>query len=103
MRDFVSAAASELGISIRWTGRGVDEQGFDDDGKCIVAVDPRYFRPTEVESLLGDASMARKELGWYPRTAFKELVAEMAMEDLRLAQRDDIVRKAGYSLLHRTE
>ena len=103
VRDFVGAAARELGLSIRWSGRGIDEQGLDDNGACIVAVDPRYFRPTEVESLLGDAAKARNELGWTPRVTFNELVAEMAMEDLRLAERDDIVRKAGYRLFHRTE
>lgn len=103
VRDFVTAAAHELGLSIRWTGSGVDEQGVDDNGRCIVSVDPRYFRPTEVETLLGDASRARNELGWSPGTTFKELVAEMAMEDLRLAERDDMVRKAGYRLFHRTE
>lgn len=103
VRDFVAAVAQELGLSIRWTGSGVDEQGIDDKGKCIVSVDPRYFRPTEVETLLGDASMARKELGWQPKTKFNELVAEMAMADLRLAERDDLVRKAGYRLYHRVE
>ena len=89
--------------AIRWQGSGVDEQGFDDDGKCIVAVDPRYFRPTEVETLLGDASKARIELGWSPKTTFKELVAEMATEDLRLAERDDMVTKAGYRLFRPSE
>lgn len=103
VRDFVAAVAQELGLSIRWTGSGVDEQGIDDKGRCIVSVDPRYFRPTEVETLLGDASKARNELGWQPKTKFNELVAEMAMEDLRLAERDDLVRKAGYRLFHRTE
>jgi GDPmannose 4,6-dehydratase len=103
VREFVSAAAGELGVSIRWTGQGVDERGLDDKGACIVAIDPRYFRPTEVDSLLGDATKARTELGWSPKITFKELVAEMAQEDLRLAERDDVVRKAGYRLLHRTE
>lgn len=103
VREFVTAVAHELGLSIRWTGSGIDEQGIDDTGKCIVSVDPRYFRPTEVEMLLGDASKAHTELGWAPKTTFKQLVAEMAMEDLRLAERDDMVRKAGYRLFHRTE
>jgi GDPmannose 4,6-dehydratase len=103
VRDFVSAAAHELGMSIRWTGQGLDERGLDDNGRCIVAIDPRYFRPTEVDSLLGDASKARSELGWSPKITFTELVAEMALEDLRLAERDDVVRKAGYRLLNRTE
>lgn len=103
VRDFVNAAACELGMSIRWTRCGIDERGLDENGRCIVAVDPRYFRPTEVETLLGDASRARNELGWFPKVTFKELVAEMAMEDLRLAERDDIVRKAGYRLFNRSE
>ena len=103
VRDFVSAVAGEFGLSIRWTGSGVDERGFDEKGRCIVSVDPRYFRPTEVETLLGDASKARNELGWQPKTTFKELVTEMAQEDLRLAERDDLVRKAGYRLFNRAE
>jgi GDPmannose 4,6-dehydratase len=103
VRDFVAAVAQELGLSILWTGNGVEERGIDDKGRCIVSVDPRYFRPTEVETLLGDASRARNELGWQPKTTFKELVAEMALEDLRLAERDDLVRKAGYRLVHRAE
>jgi GDPmannose 4,6-dehydratase len=103
VRDFVTAVAQELGLSIEWTGNGLDERGIDDKGRCIVSVDPRYFRPTEVETLLGDASRARNELGWQPKTTFKELVAEMAKEDMRLAERDELVRKAGYRLLNRAE
>ena len=68
VRDFVDAAAKELGITITWKGEGVDEKGYDQDGRCIVSVDPRYFRPTEVESLLGDASKAKALLGWTPKT-----------------------------------
>lgn len=96
VRDFVSAAASELDIQIRWEGIGVDEKGFDADGNCIVSVDPRYFRPTEVETLLGDASKARDKLGWQPRTTFAELVKEMVMEDLKTAERDELVKSHGY-------
>lgn len=92
VRDFVDAAARELGMSIEWRGEGVDEQGFDEKGRCIVSVDPRYFRPTEVETLLGDASKAKRELGWEPRIRFDELVAEMVREDLRSAERDELVR-----------
>jgi GDPmannose 4,6-dehydratase len=103
VRDFVTAVAQELGLSIEWTGNGLDERGIDDKGRCIGSVDPRYFRPTEVETLLGDASRARNELGWQPKTTFKELVAEMAKEDMRLAERDELVRKAGYRLLNRAE
>lgn len=100
VRDFVTAAANELGISIRWEGQGVDEKGLDESGKCIVAVDPRYFRATEVETLLGDASKARKELGWTPRTSFAELVKEMVREDFVSAQRDELVSQHGFKTLN---
>ena len=93
VRDFVNAAAEELGIKIRWEGTGVDEKGFDETGKCIVAVDPQYFRPTEVETLLGDATKAREKLGWTPKITFKELVAEMVREDLKSAKRDELIKQ----------
>jgi GDPmannose 4,6-dehydratase len=96
VRDFVNAAAKELGIAVRWTGDGVDEKGIDDKGNVIVAVDPRYFRPAEVETLLGDASKARAKLGWKPRTKFEELVAEMVREDFRSAERDQLVVREGF-------
>ena len=99
VRDFVNAAAKELGMSIRWEGQGVDEKGYDEQGKCIVAVDPRYFRPTEVETLLGDASKAKQKLGWTPRTTFDELVTEMVREDLRAAERDELVKRHGYKAM----
>ena len=97
MRDFVDAAASELQISINWKGTGVDEKGYDQGGRCIVAVDPRYFRPTEVETLLGDASKARDKLGWTPKIGFKDLVAEMVREDLKASERDELVKRHGYT------
>ena len=97
VREFVEAAAAELGMTIRWTGSGVEERGYDENGRCIVAVDPRYFRPTEVETLLGDASKAREKLGWQPRTRFAELVSEMVREDLSEAQRDELVKRHGYA------
>jgi GDPmannose 4,6-dehydratase len=111
VRDFVNAAARELGMVIRWEGRGVDEQGYlESDGlggqggpRCIVAVDPRYFRPTEVETLLGDARRAREQLGWKPQVAFAQLVAEMVREDLQAAERDALVRRHGYRTLDRRE
>jgi len=99
VRDFVNAAAKELGMQIRWEGQGVDEKGFDANGKCIVAVDPRYFRPTEVETLLGDPSKAKVRLGWTPKITFDELVAEMVREDLKAAERDELVKKHGFKAM----
>jgi GDPmannose 4,6-dehydratase len=75
----------------------VDEKGYDANGKCIVAVDPRYFRPTEVETLLGDATKAKTKLGWTPQTSFTDLVAEMVREDLKSAERDELVKKHGFA------
>jgi GDPmannose 4,6-dehydratase len=99
VRDFVNAAADELGMKIRWEGEGVDEKGYDSNSKCIVAVDPRYFRPTEVETLLGDPSKAKAKLGWTPKVTFSELVAEMVREDLKAAERDELVKKHGYKAM----
>jgi GDPmannose 4,6-dehydratase len=118
VRDFVDAAAREFGITLRWKGKGIKEVGIADTvkapsplvgegrgeggsrvrpGTVIVRVDPRYFRPTEVETLLGDPAKARKKLGWKPKVTFKELVAEMMREDLKSAERDALVKKHGYS------
>lgn len=97
VRDFVNAAAQEIGMDISWAGEGVDEKGFDANGKCIVAVDARYFRPTEVETLLGDASKARQKLGWTPKISFHELVSEMMREDLKAAERDELVKRHGFN------
>lgn len=96
VRDFVSRAAQELGIPLAWHGEGVSETGIDSNGRTIVRVDPRYFRPTEVETLLGDATKAREKLGWQPRTSFEELVAEMVREDMKSAERDHLVKQHGY-------
>lgn len=96
VRDFVNAACKELGVAIRWEGSGVDEKGYDSNGKCIVSVDPLYFRPTEVETLLGDPTKAREKLGWTPKVTFAELVSEMVREDLKSAERDELVKKHGY-------
>ena len=96
VREFVEIAAAELGLSISWSGTGVDEVGTDGAGRRIVAVDPRYFRPSEVETLLGEATKARQKLGWTPRTTFAELVKEMVHEDLRSAERDELIKKHGY-------
>jgi GDPmannose 4,6-dehydratase len=97
VRDFVNAAAKELGMVITWIGKGIDEKGYDAAGRCIVQVDPRYFRPTEVETLLGDPSKAKQKLGWTPRISFHELVAEMVREDLKSAERDELVKKHGFA------
>ena len=102
VRDFVDAAAKELGIAIRWEGQGVDEKGYwvnTNGDKLIVAVDPRYFRPTEVETLLGDASKAKTKLGWTPQTSFAELVREMVQADLSAAQRDELIKSHGYKAI----
>ncbi len=99
VRQFVDAAAKELGIQITWQGEGIDETGTDQHGKVIVKVDPRYFRPTEVDTLLGDPTKAREKLGWTPRTPFDELVAEMVREDLKSAERDELVKKHGYKAM----
>ncbi len=96
VRDFVNAAADELGMEIKWQGEGVDEIGVHED-RVIVRVDPRYLRPAEVETLLGDASRARSKLNWTPRISFEELVAEMVREDLKSAERDEVVKKHGYA------
>ena len=103
VRDFVNAAAKELGIAIQWRGVGREEKGYDASGACIVAIDPRYLRPTEVDTLLGDASRARELLGWQPKVSFDELVAEMAREDLKSAERDALVERHGYSAAARRE
>jgi GDPmannose 4,6-dehydratase len=111
VREFVDAAAAELGMVIRWQGSGVEEKGYwispaplagEGHGKVekerlIVAVDPRYFRPTEVETLLGDPAKAKEKLGWTPRITFRELVSEMVREDLITAERDELVKRHGFN------
>ncbi len=97
VREFVELAASELDMNIEWQGSGLDEVGVDNNsGREIVAIDPRYFRPTEVETLLGDPSKAKNVLGWEAKTSFAELVREMASSDLDDARRDAMIREAGY-------
>lgn len=104
VRDFVNAAAKELGMSLSWEGTGIEEKGFVSEGpnkgQLMVAVDPRYFRPTEVDALLGDPTKAREKLGWSPQISFEELVAEMVREDLQIAQRDKLVKEHGYQVLN---
>jgi len=97
VREFVALAAEELSMQIEWRGEGIEEKGYDSSGNCIVSVDPRYFRPTEVETLLGDATKARTELGWSPKITFEELVKEMARCDLKSASADKMLgRYAGF-------
>ena len=96
VREFVDLAAARLEMPLTWHGKGVEEHAVNERGETIVRVDPRYFRPSEVETLLGNPEKARRELGWKPRTTFQELVAEMVTEDLKLARRDLLVQKHGY-------
>jgi GDPmannose 4,6-dehydratase len=112
VRDFVELAAQELDMAIEWEGQGVDERGiiarsFNKDGPklgdIVVQIDPRYFRPTEVETLLGDASKAKEKLGWEPRIGFQDLVKEMVSHDLEIAQRDALVAKEGFRVFNHHE
>ena len=97
VRDFIVAAAGELGLDIEWQGKGLDEVGIDrNSGKKLIAVDPRYFRPTEVTTLLGDPSKAKKVLGWEAKIPFSELVKEMVAKDLEAAERSALIKNAGY-------
>lgn len=98
VRDFVNAAAKELDMQITWSGTGADEKGYW-QGQCVVQVDSRYFRPTEVETLLGDPTKAKHKLGWTPKITFNELVAEMVREDYKSAERDELVKQHGYQAM----
>ncbi len=100
VREFVTLSAGFLGMDITWEGEAAKEIGLDKNGNVVVAVDPRYYRPTEVEALLGDAGKAMRELGWKPRITFRELVKEMVEEDLKAAEKDALVRKHGYSVFN---
>lgn len=103
VREFVSLAATQLGLALRWTGSGVEERALDARGNTVVAVDPRYFRPAEVDTLLGDARRAHERLGWKPRISFEDLAREMVEVDLADAKRDDLVRRHGYRSFERKE
>ena len=102
VRDFVNIAAKELGYKIIWKGKGKNEKGLV-DGKVIIKVDKNYFRPTEVETLLGDASKAKRKLGWVPKISFKKLVSEMVSEDLKLAQSNQLMLKNGFKSINNFE
>ena len=97
VRDFVNLAWRHLGKEIRWEGEGIEEKGYDSEsGDLIVAVDPRYFRPTEVDALLGDASKAKEKLGWESKITLEEMVHEMMENDINIAKRDSLIKKHGY-------
>ncbi len=96
VRDFVDVAARKLGMKLKWSGKGLDEKAVDDAGRVRVAVDPRYFRPAEVDTLLGDPSKAKNKLGWSAKVSFEQLIEEMASEDLKAAQRDELVKRHGH-------
>ena len=104
VRDFVNAAFKEVGISVHWEGSGIDEKGIEDGSdKVLVEVDPRYFRPTEVETLLGDSSKARETLGWTPEITLGEMVSEMVREDLKIAERDELCKREGFQVFDYNE
>lgn len=104
VREFVVLAGAELGMRIEWRGTGVEERGIDArTGRVMVRVDPRYFRPTEVDTLLGDASKAERQLGWRAETTFAALVKEMVAADLEAARRDALVAREGFRMYQRHE
>jgi len=103
VREFIDLSADFLGMRLEWEGRGVDEKAYDQRGNIVVSVDPRYFRPAEVETLVGDADKARRELGWSPRTSFREMVREMVTEDLAVAEKDALIKSHGYATYHHHE
>ena len=104
VREFIEAAALHLDMHIRWEGEGIHEKGIDTDtGQTMVEVDPHYFRPTEVQDLLGDPTKARQKLGWKPRISFRELVAEMIEADLTDARKDYFCQQEGFQTFNHTE
>ena len=102
VREFINIAAKKLDMKISWNGEGINEVG-SLNNKEIIKVDSRYFRPTEVETLLGDANKAKKKLGWEPKITFEELVNEMVQEDLKLAKQDELIKSHGYSSFNKFE
>jgi GDPmannose 4,6-dehydratase len=103
VRELVERAAAELDMRITWKGKGAEEKGYDQKGRCVVALDARYLRPAEVDTLLGDATKAREKLGWKPKARFAEIVVEMVREDLKAAERDALVERHGYKLANPRE
>ncbi len=96
VREFINRAAQAIDLNLHWEGAGLDEKAYSDDGVCRIAIDPRFFRPTEVETLLGDASKAHQKLGWKPKIQFQELVEEMINSDYEAACRDKFVKEHGF-------
>jgi GDPmannose 4,6-dehydratase len=97
VREFVTRAAAQLGMSIEWRGKALEEEGVDTrSGHVVVRIDPRYFRPTEVDTLLGDSTKARTKLGWKPEISFDQLVEEMVAADLEIARRDAVIAREGF-------
>jgi len=104
VREFCELAFKEVGIDLEWQGKGIDEKGIDKKtGKIVVEVDPRYFRPAEVESLLGDSTKAKKKLGWQPKISFQELVKEMVKSDLAEAKKDTHLKNGGFEIKNHFE
>jgi len=103
VREFINLAAAKLEMTLHWQGTDVDEKACDEKGRCIVAIDPRYFRPTEVETLLGNPAKAKAKLGWAPKIGFDQLVTEMVEADYELARRDAMVRDRGFKIHHHHE
>ena len=104
VRQCIEMAAENVGIHIKWQGSGLDEKGINaDTGEVIIEIDPRYFRPTEVETLLGDPSKAKEKLGWQPKISFEEMIAEMVQCDLEDAKRDHLLKNEGYKVISHSE
>jgi len=101
VRKFVELAFAEVGVTIRWEGKGVDEKGYNSStGALVVEVDPRYFRPTEVELLIGDATKAKNKLGWVPKYTLEQLVSEMVAADVKLFERDKYLLDGGHDVMN---
>jgi len=104
VREFVEKAFSEVGINIDWNGSGVNERGLESKtGRELICIDPRYFRPTEVDILLGDSSKAKEKLGWQPKVTFRELISKMVREDIREAEKDVSLKKHGFDTYNHFE